>query len=223
LPADRALALLERLLAVPSARDPERLLEIILLDASGIGLAAGASAVPPPAKAIKASRPSPPGDPPRAANPSKAEPAAETPVEPAPVEESESTSSPQPTQPFDEGQWPAVLAALKQKHNTLYGVVRMAQPRFRDDGTVELAFAFAFHQKRLSEANNRRKLLETIQGVAGHEVTIECTLDASVASSPAIQADRPVANQPQQTAPQENSAELAAISNIFGGGELLES
>lgn len=232
LPADSALALLERLLEVSSARDPERLLEIIMLEASGAGTSAG-----PPVKSQRATESAPQpsaknstSDAPQATDDGKDETAEEAPAEPADTAEPsgplESASVADPAQPFDESQWPEVLSALKQKHNTLYSVVRMAQPRFRDDGTVELAFAFAFHQKRLSEASNRRTLLETIQGLTGREVTVECVLDASVASSPVTPAGHRIISPAQdgkKAASAEDSADLTAISNIFGGGELLES
>lgn len=224
LPANKALTLLERLLEVPGGRDPERLLEIILLDIAGVGVAI---AVEPPQKIKSAPRPSSSSasDSPGTANPAKAETAEVPDTKSSKQQPEEQTSSPQSTQLFDKSRWPEVLAALKQKHNTLYSVVRMAQPRLRDDGTLELAFAFAFHQKRLSDAANRRKLLETIQELTGHEVAIECVLDASVAATPAIQNDPEIASEltSKKVVPNENSAELTTISNIFGGGELLES
>lgn len=67
---------------------------------------------------------------------------------------------------FDDAIWPKVLLTLKQKHNTLYGVIRMAQPNFQDD-TLELAFAFAFHEKRLKESSNRQKVADVIYELTG--------------------------------------------------------
>ncbi|HVV26049.1 MAG TPA: DNA polymerase III subunit gamma/tau [Candidatus Saccharimonadales bacterium] len=220
LAADRALALLERLLEVPSARDPERLLEIVLLEsmnrAANGGLPAAATAevtveIEPPAAKTVAEPAAKPVEPP----PEPSKPPAPKAAKAAPKPAAESAGAHvAPARQFDAKLWPEVLAALKQKHNTLYGVVRMAEPRFLDDGTVELAFAFAFHQKRLNETANRQKLLDTIQGLTGHAVIIECTLDQSV---------KPASPEVSQPAAAEASAELSTISNIFGGGELLES
>ena len=110
---------------------------------------------------------------------------------------------------LDESVWPEVLQTLKQRHNTLYGIVRMAQPQLSGNN-LELVFAFAFHQKRMSEADNQRRLREIIKELTGQTVSVSAVTDSNLAPSP------PVAEPP-------NSTDLAAISNIFGGGELLES
>lgn len=115
--------------------------------------------------------------------------------------------------PLDDSIWPNVLLALKQRHNTLYGVVRMAQPSFSDAGVLRLAFAFAFHEKRIKEAANRQKIADIIHELTGEVVTVECSHDKS-AVPPKMAL--PAAKIP---AP----ADLTAISNIFGSAELLES
>ena len=148
--------------------------------------------------------------------------ASETPgTTPKPAAEKPSTVGAAKTSPakkpggaaLDETIWPQVLQALKQKHNTLYGVVRMAQPAFSRAGIVTLSFAFAFHQKRLDENSNRQKLADIIYELTGVEVTVECLLDKT-ASPPKV---TPAAAKTPQP------ASLTTISNIFGGGELLES
>jgi len=115
--------------------------------------------------------------------------------------------------------WPKVLDTLKHKHNTLYGVVRMAQPSFLADDTLQLAFAFAFHEKRIKEASNRQKLSDVIYELTGKNVTLECIVDKS-ASPPEVSLEvENTVEPPEKTPP----ADLAAISNIFGTAELLES
>ncbi|MDL2362854.1 MAG: DNA polymerase III subunit gamma/tau [Patescibacteria group bacterium] len=113
---------------------------------------------------------------------------------------------------FDQAVWPAVLTALKQKHNTLYGVVRMAEPTFSAVGVV-LTFQFAFHQKRINEASNRQKLANIITELTGQDITIECLFDKQNKSSK-------TALGKSITAPNKT---VSAISNIFGGGELIDS
>jgi DNA polymerase-3 subunit gamma/tau len=108
--------------------------------------------------------------------------------------------------------WPDVLKALKKDYNTLYGVIRMAEPKFSGD-TLTLGFAFAFHQKRLSEQSNRQVLINILKNLTGKTVTLECVLD-STAKPLKITDDNQLKTEP---------ADLKAISNIFGGGELLES
>jgi hypothetical protein len=108
--------------------------------------------------------------------------------------------------------WPEVLAALKQKHNTLYGVLRMAEPEFGNDGALKLTFAFAFHQKRSNEAGNRQRLADIIHELTGKTVTIICVLDANA---------KPADVSP--TIKKVDNSSLSTISNIFGEAELLES
>jgi DNA polymerase III subunit gamma/tau len=207
LPASQALQLLDQLIQVPGSRDPERFLEIVLLenrrsDGQGSVREVTASKVRPQPVAEQAPASKPTVQPPKPGKSAQSnEVTAKTSKQPAKKS----------SRPLDAAVWPEVLAALKQKHNTLYGVVRMAQPTFRDDGAIELAFAFAFHQKRLNEAGNRQKLTETIRDLSGQDVVVECVLDKKTAppSTPAV--------------PVEPSEDMAAISNIFGGGELLES
>jgi DNA polymerase-3 subunit gamma/tau len=203
----QALALLERLIEVPAAHDPARFLEIILLGAIPVQdgrdvsrLAAPApdpDPVPePPAPTDKQEDPAPPRKP------------SSRPKQAAAAKAPEASGS----APFDESSWPAVLQTLKKNHNTLYGVVRMASPSFPDDGTLKLTFAFAFHEKRLKEASNSRKLADVIRDLTGKSVKVECALDKSVKPPAALDDPKPQAGP-----------ELDAISNIFGATELLES
>ncbi len=188
-----ALELLGDLIAVPAAHDPERYLEISLLRAQKADLADAIEVVE--STAVEAEEIEEPA------------PAKEEIPEPRPTVET-------PTAPstLDGALWPQILGALKRKHNTLYSVVRMAQPTF-GDGALTLAFAFAFHQKRLNEAGNRKVLAQTVEELTGKTVRIECIVDkAAKPDSPKVErAEAPV------------RADISAISNIFGGAELLES
>lgn len=101
--------------------------------------------------------------------------------------------------------WQLVLDALKSRHNTLYGVVRMAQPQQQDD-TLILAFSFPFHQKRLKEAKNQQILVDIVKQVTDQSVSIE-----------AIISEKPVIVD-QQTQANED---IEAVSNIFGSVEIV--
>jgi len=187
---DQASQFLARLIEVPASHDPERFLDITLLRSR------------PPAALNEI----PQAD---EAPPTKPKPEA-----PKKTKAPETVPAPEKKdRPLDETIWPDVLQALKQRHNTLYGVVRMAQPDFSDPGTLKLSFAFAFHQKRINENSNRQKLADTIKELTGKTVSIECLHDktAKPPKIPAIAAKDPPDNN------------LTAISNIFGGAELLES
>lgn len=204
----RELTMLEKLLAVPTAHDPERFLEIALLQAQSMTQPATAA----------------PNKPASANTDLVAESVAEeTEIVPARTERAqEIATTKQPVSPaakttgtavLDEALWPEVLQALKKRRNTLYGVVRMAQPQFSKDG-LNLVFAFAFHQKRISEAGNQQVLSEIIKDLTGSSLHIECSVDKA-------------ARPPKITVHAEKTAvpsnDLKAISNIFGDAELLES
>jgi DNA polymerase-3 subunit gamma/tau len=193
LPHETVLQLLSKLIQVPASHDPERFLEITLLGARPAPEPAVPDKMPPAAEAIKPETPS---------EPAKPEPA----VKKAPAK-------PAGNAKFDETIWPTVLQVLKQKHNTLYGLVRMAQPAFLPDNTLQLAFAFAFHEKRINDASNRQKLANVIHELTGQAVKVECILDTS--AKPAK-----VSLEVDKTLPE---SDLTAISNIFGTAELLES
>ncbi|HVA10549.1 MAG TPA: DNA polymerase III subunit gamma/tau [Candidatus Dormibacteraeota bacterium] len=182
------LELLGKLVEVPPAYDPERFLEIILLQAVSVHAA----------PSIEAAR---------------LEPAAEAPEEPL-SQPTKATAPAKPGKPIsNEDLWPAVLQSLKQKHNTLYGIVRMAKPNFPDENTLQLTFSFAFHQKKLNETSNRQLLLDTIDQLSGRQLIIECLLDSN-GSAPQ--------QTVQQTAAPPDSG-FSTINNIFSGAELLES
>lgn len=104
-------------------------------------------------------------------------------------------------------QWPVVLEALKDKHTTLYGVVRMAQADIQADKLV-LTFNFPFHQKRLQDDKNRKLLTKLIKDTTGKNLVIEAMLNKS--------ASKPGASNTQQDKALQN------ISNIFGSAEVLE-
>ena len=201
---EQAFRLLGRLIEVPASHDPERFLEIILLRSRpGIALNEVPPVATPPAPAEKP-------DTPKKARPPEQD-TAEAPKKPE-------TTVKKPVKAtggkaLDAAAWPEILQALKQQHNTLYGVVRMAQPDFSEAGLLKLSFAFAFHQKRLNENANKQKLADIIHELTGKTVQIECLHDKNAAPPKA----------PAAAAEIQPDNNLAAISNIFGDAELLES
>lgn len=216
LPTDTATALLRNLLEVNTSYDPGSLLEITLLEAT-LSHPVSLPETPSPLKTQ-----------PKASAEKKEEAAAVSshadvstvePDQPMPPEESAQELP--PTKPatkkvvaasgsLDAQSWQDVLQAIKARHNTLYSVVRMAVPAFGDDALV-LTFSFPFHQKRLNEARNKQIITDIIQQVTGQNVTITCEVDVNARSVPAAIA--------QPTSP---DPDLESISNIFGGGEVLE-
>ena len=215
-----ALELLGKLIEVPASHDPERLLEIVVLESSLT------SATAPPLQVITAeSSPAPAPKPTKSVPPPASVKAKDLEASvPEPTSSTEALAEPtkKPSSSkkqsglVDDANWAAVLEALKKKHNTLYGIVRMAQPSFDTAGKVELGFAFAFHQKRIMDAKNRQVLSDVIEQVTGQNVEIVCVLNKDLLTQ------SPKLPKP----PEQNTADLSditTISNIFGGGELLES
>lgn len=132
-----------------------------------------------------------------------------------------------PSSAIDQSAWPAILSAIKQKHNTIYSIVRTTRPHF-EPGVVTLECGFAFHQKKLNEKTTKSLVADVIQSVTGHNVYINCVVGQAVTPDelPTVPAQLPPAEEKIHTvAPAAKPAteEVKAISNIFGGAELLES
>jgi DNA polymerase-3 subunit gamma/tau len=196
LSSEDTLELLKELIKVPVSHDPERFLEITLLNVQ-----------PPETEHLVMNA---------QVEPKKAE---KVEAKPEPALEKKETKKAKPAQnkKFDDALWGDFLTALKQhQYNTLYGVVRMAQPSFKEDNTLQLAFAFPLHEKRVNEANNMKKLTDVLHELTGKDIRIEPVFDESV-KPPKVSLD--VTTEPAG----ESKNDLAAISNIFGKAELLES
>ena len=78
------------------------------------------------------------------------------------------------------------------------------------DGVLTLQFKFAFHQKQINEAKNRKIIEDIIEQQTGSSVTIVCNI---------IEGDKQKATAKSAS----TGADLDTVSNIFGGGEVLES
>lgn len=120
---------------------------------------------------------------------------------------------------FDANAWPLILDILKKQYNTLYGIVRMAQPDFSKPGMLHLSFGFAFHQKRANEAKNRKIIQDAVAAITSQNIEISCTYDAEakpVQPTLATTKSASIASAPSTNTP------LSTISNIFGGVEMVE-
>ena len=221
LDGEQLLPLLARLLEVSGGYDPERLLEIILLKSAGSG-SVRASAPAAPVTAPKVVAPLPPDtksastkvEAPLATkvaipNPALAASPAVAPKKatPAPA----LAAAPATTGTMTMELWPQVLTALKQKYNTLYGVVRMATPTFEGEN-MELAFGFAFHQKRLSDPKNKKVLADIIYQLSGQAVQLTCVVRKDTP---------PTAGSPPAAAIVTSLPDIGAINDIFGSSEII--
>ncbi len=188
LPKDQVFDLMQALLSVDTSIDPQLKLELSLyqtvLDQVGDAKVSdsGSSTVNSQPKKIQA--------------PLK------HPVKPSQMSNTENNGA------LSADNWEEVLGALKKRHNTLYGLVRMAEPAFGND-TLTLKFGFQFHKKRLDEGKNQQLLVDTIKEVTGQPIII--VTEVGVLATPSI-----VYEQEQPTGTFET------ISNIFGGAEIVD-
>lgn len=191
--ADRtgSLKLLEALIYVPASADPFKALELCLLDYL-FYLS--------PAEIVNTTRPAP--------APTKT--TQTRPEEPVIVPPTTKLKSNQEI--VDDDQWQSILQAVKQTHNTLYSVIRMAHPHI-EDGNLVLTFSFPFHQKRMDEPKNKQIIEDVIQKTTGRKISIVCIVGAGSNPPQGIDAEQP----------KSDSATIETITDIFGGGEILES
>jgi DNA polymerase-3 subunit gamma/tau len=206
-----SLFLLGKLIETPAAHDPERYLELTLLSFASIS-----------SKPI--------GDQPMAVEDLQPIDEIEIAIDELPVEkvvsfkkapvEQSKFESPQKSKPeiltdFESSIWPELLSRLKKSHNTLYGVIRMAQPSLKSN-TLELSFEFAFHQKRIRDSKNAQIIADVYHELTDQKILIECVVDKNAKPQKYVIKPEP-ANKTTE------SQEIKTISNIFGSAELLES
>jgi DNA polymerase-3 subunit gamma/tau len=197
------LKLLAALLNVPTSPAPERLLEIVLLQASP-----PTETTPVKVRATKVAEPT-----------VHTAPAPATQAKPKP----KASKPAVPTEPLAfelEAVWPELLKTIKSKHNTLYGILRMANPELENEQLV-LTFKYAFHQKRMAESKHRQIISDCILQLTGHNATIECRYDKNLSEQKPLGTEEAVAILVPEA--NETNSPVSTISNIFGGAELLES
>lgn len=200
--------LLNQLIDVPASSNPAAKLEVVLL---GINLSQNPQTASPKAAA---SRAEPPAES-KATKPVEAKVAApKTEVVAKAVPAAKTKPEPKPVEITDDFKiaWANVLTAVKKRYNTLYGVLRMAQPAI-DGEVVTLAFEFAFHQKRLNESKNHQIVADLLMEQLGHPVTITTVISKTATPPPT----------PSPATEEPPAPVLDTISNIFGAAEVLES
>jgi DNA polymerase-3 subunit gamma/tau len=207
------ITFIDKLLSVSVSPNPNDKLEVILYDACLTNIQAETlrtehKKTPSKAEPTK----------PVAAHKETAEPKTTPKIKPAqkPVAKAES-EKPQPTVKLTDSTnaeeiWNKVLESIRKNHNTLYGVARMATPAI-EDGDLVLYVPFAFHKKRLSSETSGRIISETVQSVTGKAITIRSE----------VRAQTNQAEQNNNIPAPESSDTLQAVTDIFGGGEVLES
>lgn len=117
--------------------------------------------------------------------------------------------------------WPQLVDAIKKHNNTLYGILRMAHPTFSNN-VLNLGFAFGFHAKKISDTQTAAKLQEEIKILTGLDVSVKATHNKELKGvTPNIShiAVADVINTVSEIT--MHAPDLAAVTSIFGGGEVL--
>ncbi len=227
LPETETFSMLRQLLDVPPAHSSKQLLEIIVLQTCHRQQPTTSHANHPPQSTSttttvqsqpRAPEPTAPRTIPQAAETVAAkntDTPARASVEPIAVSEPSlaadlpnHTETDKPLQPIESTEktievvWQEALQSIKKSHNTLYGIARMARPHLEGD-TLTLELHFSFHQKRLNEPRNKAILTAVVENIRGQGTTIQCIAT------------------PKDSTPRTLNNDVATISNIFGGAELL--
>lgn len=216
------LDLLEDLVAVPASVEPTSTLEIALLRAH-LSLHSHLKSEPQPknvaqaapAPIIKAPAPTATIEP----KPTNNE--MNTPDEPAVEPEVTAIEEPNKINGGPAEWWNEVLNHIKSANNTLYGILRMAEPQL-DNDTLHLSFGFGFHKKKVSDSETQAKIHEAITKVTGSSYKINAVHDKNLTKSalPAVESAPEIT---PEAVTEPISGDLKSITNIFGGAEVLES
>ncbi len=243
LPDGRDLALMRNLLEIPASHNPDRLLELVLIEAAAchhsapapvINLAIQTPASTRPVKESGQTQPAPVPEPtsarhkPAAALSQQPQPAAsisgkptvaQTAVQPDPHPVASAVT---PTISVVAG--PEIARALDdsswpdilnsiKKEYNTLYGVLRMAKPVYGTDAIELQFQFAFHQKRLNEVKNRQIIADFIKQITGQDVSVQCTLHKRDTLSDAASVVTTAAAAPG----------LESITDIFGGGEVLGS
>lgn len=211
------LELLHKLINVPSSHDPRTYLELILLQAT-------LETAPTPVKAhqtLSIQEVRPPEAEAQQETPAPIEVIPQKTTEQNPKPSSVKTTKTVPTGKADDTLWPKVLDRLKGNHNTLYGIARMAHPTL-DGDTLTLTFNFGFHERRCNEDRNRAKISGIIQEITGETITVVCQVDSSVPIASPKDTPNESTKSTKTTTSSPKSDTLESITEVFGGGEILD-
>lgn len=110
---------------------------------------------------------------------------------------------------LDEESWNKILSELKKQYNTLYGIARMGRTEINNN-TLTIYVRFPFHQKRLKEDKNAKIIHKVASQIIGSSVKINIQIDDGV-SKQIDHSDTP------------DKSDISNVTKIFEGAELLES
>ncbi len=188
------LKLLRELLTIAASPNPERLLEIILVEAA---LNNPSSGTPAKDENIIA----PPKE--------QYHPATEAKVNKARPTETKKSAS---IREFNDTTWDEITDKVKNQAASIYTALRLAKPSVSDDKLI-LAFKFPLHQKKINQAQHKDLISKVVSEITGQKLIIEAVVSqdapGNTDNKPALASAKPEV--------------INTISNIFGNAEMLES
>ena len=112
--------------------------------------------------------------------------------------------------------WQKVLQEVKSKSASTYAMMRLSLAEV-DGDKLNVVFKFAFHKKKLAEGKNRQALIDALKRVINSEPQLKYFVDKDVKlGSTSLGAE----GETQNISPDQSSI-LGKISNIMGGGEVV--
>ncbi len=109
--------------------------------------------------------------------------------------------------------WTNTLEKIKGEHNTLYGILRMADFSINKPQEITLAFQFPFHMKRAAEPKHLAVITKTLKLISGKDYAIQFI--KRTIESPKVEKAEKAATKKEGTA-------LDTVRDVFGEAELLE-
>ena len=106
--------------------------------------------------------------------------------------------------------WDQTLENLRIEHSTLYSIIKRSEVQFINN-TIVLRTGYSFHQKALNHKKNRDMINEQLLKICGVEYPIEAIIDENIKDHIATDEGEAI-----------NDLDITSISNIFGGGEVVE-
>jgi DNA polymerase-3 subunit gamma/tau len=112
--------------------------------------------------------------------------------------------------------WQKVLQEVKSKSASTYAMMRLSQAEV-DGDNLNVVFKFEFHKKKMDEGKNRQALIDALKRVINTEPQLKYSVDKDVKlGSTSLGAE----GETQDISPDQSSI-LGKISNIMGGGEVV--
>jgi DNA polymerase-3 subunit gamma/tau len=204
---DRMLKLMEASLHTGSSANPRLAIEVAIYR-SAYGELASTAIAPEQKPVVKTAKAIP------VKKPEKAQ-ATEVEVEQKIEKEGPKADAPkEKVQPSSQLSWDDVLNAIKGDHNTLYGILRMAEADCNNEkSTLILSFQFPFHMKRASEGKNSQIIASTIRKITNKDFEIRY-------EKRTMNAQKEITETPKV----ENTSDaLDTVRSVFGDAEIVRS